>query len=206
MARPLAVVAVYLVMTACAPPPSAPAGLSGAAATARTSSPTKTTGSKALADGVIPTDCSYVSDAELLGALGVATTGTTISTSASSAPMPTSEAQATEENRVWPGLGCLYPSPDADQEAIILVMPGSSLFFTTRQTTTCLPTYGKGSAVDLGSTKGWFCPTTNETPGEWVSFVHHGRLVTVSRTSAPTGDSPYRNVLVSYAAWLAARI
>jgi hypothetical protein len=30
--------------------------------------------------------------------------------------------------------------------------------------------------------------------------------VTVSRTSAPSGGSPYRNVLVSYASWLAQRL
>ncbi|MHB1009090.1 MAG: hypothetical protein ACYC1E_07630 [Propionibacteriaceae bacterium] len=159
----------------------------------------------ALADALIPTDCAVVSDAELLSGLGVATTATTVSTP-TTVPMPTSEAQATEEDRVWPGLGCIYPSPEADQEATILVMPDSSPFFTARQTTTCLPTYGKGAQVDLGTVKGRYCPTTNETPGEWVSFVHHGRLVTVSRTSAPTGESPYRSILVSYAAWLAQRV
>jgi S-formylglutathione hydrolase FrmB len=205
MVRALAVVAVCLVMTACAPKPAAPAGPSAAATTTRTSSVPKTTGPKALADGVIPTDCRLVSDAELLSGLAVATTASTVSTP-TSVPMPTSEAQATEEDRVWPGLGCLYASPEADQEATILVMPDTSPFFTRRQTTTCLPTYGKGAAVDLGGVSGWYCPTTNETPGEWVSFVHKGRLVTVSRTSAPSGGSPYRNVLVSYASWLAQRL
>jgi hypothetical protein len=120
--------------------------------------------------------------------------------------MPSTEAQAQEEDRVWPGLGCLFASPEAEQEATILVMPDTSPFFTTRQTTTCLPTYGKGEAVDLGSVKGWYCPTTSETPGEWVSFVHHGRLVTVNRTSKPNGDSPYRTSLISYASWLAQRV
>jgi hypothetical protein len=85
-------------------------------------------------------------------------------------------------------------------------MPDTSPFFTTRQTTTCLPTYGKGAAVSLGSVKGWYCPTTNETPGEWVSFVNHGRLVTVNRTSKPNGESPYKSMLTSYATWLAERV
>ena len=57
-----------------------------------------------------------------------------------------------------------------------------------------------------GSVTGIYCPTTNETPGEWVSFVHHGRLVTVSRTSKPTGESPYKDALVSYARWLAQKL
>ena len=173
------------------------------APTARTTSAAPAT--PALADALVPTDCTVVTDAELLSGLGVATTATTVSTP-TTVPMPTSEAQATEEDRVWPGLGCTYASPDADQETTILVMPDSSPFFTARQTTTCLPTYGKGAPVDLGTVKGWYCPTTNESPGEWVSFVHHGRLVTVSRTSAPTVESPYRSILVSYAAWLAQRV
>jgi hypothetical protein len=159
-----------------------------------------------LADSVLPTDCAVVTDAEGLSLLEVATTATTVSTPASTAPMPTTEAQAQEEDRVWPGLGCLYASADAEQEATILVMPDTSPFFTTRQTTTCLPTYGKGEAVNLGPAKGWYCPTTNETPGEWVSFVHHGRLVTVNRTSTPNGHSPYKDALISYASWLAQRV
>jgi S-formylglutathione hydrolase FrmB len=183
-----------------------PVGETTATATARTPSAAEASVPQGLADGKLPTDCSYVSDAERLSALGVATNATTVSTPASTAPMPTSEAQAQEEDRVWPGLGCVYASPDAEQEATILVMPDTSPFFTRRQTTTCLPTFGKGEAVDLGGVSGWYCPTTNETPGEWVSFVHHGRLVTVNRTSRPTGDSPYRAVLVSYASWLAQRI
>src|SRR5664279_2964758 len=77
---------------------------------------------------------------------------------------------------------------------------------TTRTTSTCLPTYGKGVQVSLGSVKGWYCPTTNESPGEWVSFVHHGRLVTVNRTSKPNGQSPYKDVLISYASWLAEKL
>jgi hypothetical protein len=179
---------------------------SGATTTRTTSTGAASPPSQALADGRLPTDCSYVTDAERLGALGVATTATTVSTPASTAPMPTTEAQAQEEDRVWPGLGCVYASPDAEQEATILVMPDTSPFFTTRQTTTCLPTFGTGVAVDFGSVRGWYCPTTSETPGEWVSFVHHGRLVTVNRTSLPNGQSPYREVLVSYASWLAQRL
>jgi hypothetical protein len=176
------------------------------APTTRTTSTSAAPVTQTLADGQLPTDCSLMSDAEGLSLLGVATTATTVSTPASTAPMPTTEAQAQEEDRVWPGLGCVYSSPDAEQEATILVMPDTSSFFTTRQTTTCLPTYGKGVAVDLGSVKGWYCPNTNETPGEWVSFVHHGRLVTVNRTSKPTGESPYKSALVSYASWLAQRV
>ena len=190
--------------TGSSSPPVADA--TSGAATSRTTSTTAPSTAKTLADGVIPTDCTTVSDAEGLALLGVATSGTTVSTPASSVPMPSTEAQAQEEDRVWPGLGCLYASPEAEQEATILVMPDTSPFFTTRQTTTCLPTYGKGEAADLGSVKGWYCPTTNETPGEWVSFVHHGRLVTVNRTSKPNGDSPYRTSLISYASWLSQRV
>lgn len=179
---------------------------SGADTTRTTSTGTTSPASQALADGRLPTDCSYVTDAERLSALGVATNATTVSTPASTEPMPTTEAQAQEEDRAWPGLGCVYSSPDAEQEATILVMPDTSPFFTTRQTTTCLPTFGTGVAVDLGSVHGWYCPTTSETPGEWVSFVHHGRLVTVNRTSLPNGKSPYREVLVSYASWLVQRV
>jgi hypothetical protein len=159
-----------------------------------------------LADRQIPTSCAIVTDAEHLGRLGVTTTATPVYTDPAATAMPTSEAQAQEEDRTWPGLGCLYASPDADQEATILVMPDTSPFFTTRQTTTCLPTYGRGLKVNLGSVTGYYCPTTNETPGESVSFVHRGRLVTVSRTSTPTGDSPYKDVLISYATWLAQRV
>jgi len=186
---------------------SSPAGeTTGGTAKTRTTSAAAIPSTTSLADGQLPIDCSYVSDAERLQGLGVATSATTISTPVSTAPMPTTEAQAQEEDRVWPGLGCLYASPDAEQEATILVMPDTSPFFTTRQTTTCLPTYGKGVAVDLGSMKGWYCPTTNETPGEWVSFVHHGRLVIVNRTSKPNGESPYKSVLISYASWLAQQV
>ena len=159
-----------------------------------------------LADSVLPTDCAVVTDSEGLSLLEVATTATMVSTPTSTAPMPTTEAQAQEEDRVWPGLGCVYASADAEQEATILVMPDTSPFFTTRQTTTCLPTYGKGTQVTLDSAKGWYCPTTNETPGEWVSFVHHGRLVTVNRTSTPNGQSPYKDALTSYASWLSQRV
>lgn len=174
----------------------------GGAATTRTTPASAIPPTMSLADGQIPTDCSYVSDVEQLSMLVVETNPVTVSTAESAAPMPTTEAQAQEEDRVWPGLGCLYASPEVEQEATILVMPDTSPFFSTRQTTTCLPTYGKGTAVDLGSVKGWYCPTTNETPGEWVSFVHHGRLVTVNRTSKPNGESPYKSVLISYASWL----
>ncbi|HSN10797.1 MAG TPA: hypothetical protein VLS51_01625 [Propionibacteriaceae bacterium] len=208
MTRRLVASAACLVLSVAAgcststPGPNGSAG--GSATIPRTTGAAEPT-TPVLADAVIPTDCTVVTDAERLSGLGVATRATRVSTP-TSVPMPTSEAQATEEDRVWPGLGCVYASANADQEATVLVMPDTSPFFTQRQTTTCLPTYGKGAAVDLGSVKAWYCPTTNETPGEWVSFVHRGRLVTVSRTSAPTGDSPYRTVLVSYAAWLAERI
>ncbi len=187
------------------------AGSTSGAATSRTTATSTTSApvvapTLSLVDGAIPTDCSAVTDVERLSGLGVTTSAITVSTPASTAPMPTTEAQAQEEDRVWPGLGCLYASSDAEQEATILVMPDTSPFFTRRQTTTCLPTYGTGEAVDLGSVTGWYCPTTNETPGEWVSFVHHGRLMTVNRTSKPTGESPYKSVLVSYATWLAQRV
>ena len=217
MTRSLVTVTVCLALAATAGCSSSgssaasAAGTTSGAATTRTTTSTVTAPGAAsplsLADGAIPTDCSAVSDAEQLSALGVATSAITVSTPASTAPMPTTEAQAQEEDRVWPGLGCLYTSSDAEQEATILVMPDTSPFFTRRQTTTCLPTYGRGEAVDLGSVTGWYCPTTNETPGEWVSFVHHGRLMTVNRTSRPTGESPYKTVLVfSYATWLAQRV
>ena len=202
MMRRAAAAALCLVMAGCSSSTSATgAATSGAATTGTTTAAAPAT--QLLADGQIPMDCSSVSDAEQLSLLAVATSPVTVSTPASTAPMPTTEPQAQEEDRVWPGLGCLYASPDAEQEATILVMPDTSPFFTTRQTTTCLPTYGKGVAVDLGAVKGWYCPTTNETPGEWVSFAHHGRLVTVNRTSKPTGESPYKSVLISYASWLA---
>lgn len=159
-----------------------------------------------LADGQLPTSCNAVSDSELLAGLGVSGTATPVYTDPATTAMPTTEAQAQEEDRTWPGLGCLYTSTQAEEEATILVMPDTSPFFTTRQTTTCLPTYGKGVTVTLGSVTGIYCPTTNETPGEWVSFVHHGRLVTVSRTSKPTGESPYKDALISYARWLAQKL
>lgn len=151
---------------------------------------------------MLPTECSYVSDVELLGSLGVANTPTVVSKDPEVAPLPTTEAQAQAEDRTWPGLACIFQSLEAGEELTILVMPDTSPFFTNRQTSTCLPTYGKGSTVDLGAIKGWYCPTTNETPGEWVSYVHHGRLVTVNRTSKPTGSSPYKEALISYATWL----
>ena len=174
---------------------------------ATTTTTAKATSAKTtLADGQLPTSCGLVTDAEHLAQLGVTTTATPVYTDPAATAMPTTEAQAQEEDRTWPGLGCLYASPEAEQEATILVMPDTSPFFTTRQTTTCLPTYGKGTKVNLGSVTGYYCPTTNETPGEWVSFVHRGRLVTVNRTSTPTGDSPYSDVLVSYATWLAQRV
>jgi hypothetical protein len=209
MMRRLVIVAAWIAvgcMAGCTSSPPAGGESTTSATTTRTTSAASETVTQALADGQIPADCSVMSDAEGLSLLGVATTATTVSTPVSTAPMPTTEAQAQEEDRVWPGLGCVYSSPDAEQEATILVMPDTSTFFTTRQTTTCLPTFGKGVAVDLGSVKGWYCPTTNETPGEWVSFVHHGRLVTVNRTSKPTGESPYRTALTSYASWLAQRV
>jgi hypothetical protein len=162
--------------------------------------------STTLADGKIPIDCSYVTDVEHLAGLGVASEATSVYTDPASTAMPTTEEQAQQEDRNWPGLGCLYPSADAEQEATILVMPDTSPFFTQRETTTCLPTYAKGTEVSLGSVQGWYCPTTNETPGEWVSFVHHGRLVTVNRTSKPNGQSPYEDVLISYATWLAEQL
>ena len=198
MMRRLAGAALCLVLTGCTSPaaPVAETASSGRA-TARTT---------ALADRQIPTSCGIVTDSEHLGRLGVTTTATPVYTDPTATAMPTTEAQAQEEDRTWPGLGCLYASPEAEEEATILVMPDTSPFFSTRQTTTCLPTYGKGTRVNLGSVTGYYCPTTNETPGEWVSFVHHGRLVTVNRTSKPAGDSPYTDVLISYATWLAQRV
>ncbi|MGV8848486.1 MAG: hypothetical protein ACOH16_02970 [Propionibacteriaceae bacterium] len=209
MMRRQAGAALCLVLVGCTSPavPVAEAPTSGPA-TARTTAAAATTtaATTALADRQIPTSCGLVTDAEHLGRLGVTTTATPVYTDPAATAMPTTEAQAQEEDRTWPGLGCLYASPEAEQEARILVMPDTSPFFTTRQTTTCLPTYGKGTKVNLGSVTGYYCPTTNETPGESVSFVHHGRLVTVSRTSTPTGDSPYQDVLISYATWLAQRV
>lgn len=211
MMRRLAGAVLCLVLAGCTSPaaPVSETPTSGPA-TARTNAPAATTGTTAattaLADRQLPTSCGIVTDAEHLGRLGVTTTATAVYTDPAATAMPTTEAQAQEEDRTWPGLGCLYASPEAEQEATILVMPDTSPFFTTRQTTTCLPTFGKGTKVNLGPVTGYYCPTTNETPGEWVSFVHHGRLVTVNRTSTPTGDSPYKDVLISYATWLAQRV
>ena len=186
---------------------TAPAvGATSGAATTRTTSAAASRATQALADGKIPIDCSYVTDAEHLAGLGVASEATSVYTDPASTAMPTTEEQAQQEDRNWPGLGCLYASADAEQEATLLVMPDTSPFFTQRETTTCLPTFGKGVQVNLGSVKGWYCPTTNETPGEWVSFAHHGRLVTVNRTSKPNGGSPYKDVLISYASWLAEKL
>lgn len=203
--------ALCLVLVGCTSPAAPvaetpPPGPATARATAPAATAGKTTATATLADGQLPTSCGIVTDAEHLGRLGVTTTATPVYTDPAATAMPTTEAQAQEEDRTWPGLGCLYASPEAEEEATILVMPDTSPFFSTRQTTTCLPTYGKGTKINLGSVAGYYCPTTNETPGEWVSFVHHGRLVTVSRTSRPTGDSPYKDVLISYATWLAQRV
>ena len=213
MIRRLVAVAACLVLAAvggCSSSSSstAPAAgtTSGAATTRTTSTGAASPASQALADGKIPIDCSYVTDAEHLAGLGVASEATSVYTDPASTAMPTTEEQAQQEDRNWPGLGCLYASADAEQEATLLVMPDTSPFFTQRETTTCLPTYAKGAEVSLGSVKGWYCPTTNETPGEWVSFVHHGLLVTVNRTSKPNGQSPYKDVLISYASWLAEKL
>jgi len=209
MMRRLVAVAACLAiggMTGCASSAPASGETTTSAATTRTTSAAPAPVTQALADGKIPTDCSYVTDAEHLAGLGVASQATSVYTDPATTAMPTTEEQAQQEDRNWPGLGCLYPSADAEQEATILVMPDTSPFFTQRETTTCLPTYAKGAEVDLGSVKGWYCPTTNETPGEWVSFAHHGRLVTVNRTSKPNGGSPYKDVLISYASWLAERL
>jgi hypothetical protein len=211
MMRRLAGAALCVVLAGCTSPSTtvpetSPTGPATARTTAAAATTGKTTATTALADGQLPTSCGLVTDAEHLAQLGVTTTATPVYTDPAATAMPTTEAQAQEEDRTWPGLGCLYGSPDAEQEATILVMPDTSPYFTTRQTTTCLPTFGKGTKVNLGSATGYYCPTTNETPGEWVSFVHHGRLVTVNRTSTPTGESPYKDVLISYATWLAQRV
>ena len=206
----VAAVLCVALMGCSSPAPTPPDAPASGAATARTTSPAATTGKTSaattLADGQIPTSCGIVTDPEKLAQLGVATTATPVYTDPAATAMPTTETQAQEEDRTWPGLGCLFASPEAEQEATILVMPDTSPFFTTRQTTTCLPTFGKGTKVNLGSVSGYYCPTTNETPGEWVSFVHRGRLVTVNRTSMPTGQSPYKDVLIAYATWLAQRV
>jgi len=206
--RRLSAVALCLVLAGCSASTTATATemASTSSAPTRTGSPVATPTTTTLADGKIPIDCSYVTDAEHLAGLGVASEATSVYTDPASTAMPTTEEQAQQEDRNWPGLGCLYPSADAEQEATILVMPDTSPFFTQRETTTCLPTYAKGAEVSLGSVKGWYCPTTNESPGEWVSFVHHGRLVTVNRTSKPNGQSPYKDVLISYASWLAEKL
>lgn len=208
MKRRLAAVAMCVCLAGCQS--GAPVGVDQPSSARPTTPPTTSaaarTTAKTLADGQLPTSCDLVTDPEHLARLEVAVTPTPVYTDPAATAMPTTEAQAQEEDRTWPGLGCLYASAQAEEEATILVMPDTSPFFTTRQTTTCMPTYGKGVTVTLGSVRGIYCPTTNETPGEWVSFVHHGRLVTVSRTSKPTGDSPYSDVLVSYATWLAERV
>ena len=209
MIRRLAAVAICLALAGCSSSTMTAVadqtgmlGPSNTPSVATTTAPARTT----LADGKIPTDCSYVTAAEHLAGLGVASQATSVYTDPASTAMPTTEEQAQQEDRNWPGLGCLYASADAEQEATLLVMPDTSPFFTKRETTTCLPTFGKGAEVNLGSVKGWYCPTTNETPSEWVSFVHHGRLVTVNRTSKPNGQSPYKDVLISYASWLAEKL
>ena len=206
MIRRLAAVAICLALAGCSATTTATDMASTTPVSTRTGSPVATSTTTTLADGKIPTDCSYVTDAEHLAGLGVASQATSVYTDPASTAMPTNEEQAQQEDRNWPGLGCLYASADAEQEATLLVMPDTSPFFTKRETTTCLPTFGKGAEVNLGSVKGWYCPTTNETPGEWVSFVHHGRLVTVNRTSKPNGQSPYKDVLISYASWLAEKL
>src|SRR5664279_3706865 len=175
MMRRLVAVAACLVLAAvggCSSSTAPAAGATSGAATTRTTSAAASPATQALADGKIPIDCSYVTDAEHLAGLGVASEATSVYTDPASTAMPTTEEQAQQEDRNWPGLGCLYPGAD----------------------------------VSLGSVKGWYCPTTNESPGEWVSFVHHGRLVTVNRTSKPNGQSPYKDVLISYASWLAEKL
>lgn len=209
MTRRLAAWALCVVLAGCGSSTAASTSAPNGSAPSSTSAAAPATGSAAppaLADGEVPTSCDLVTDAEHLARLGVAVTASPVYTDPAATTMPTTEEQAQEEDRVWPGLACLYASPETDQEATILVMPDSSPFFTTRTTTTCLPTYGKGSKITLGAASGYYCPTTNETPGEWVSFAHHGRLVTVNRTSKPSGTSPYKDVLVSYAIWLAQRL
>lgn len=210
MMRRLAPIALCLFVAGCGSSTSSAAADQttsvGPFPSASSATTTGTTTTTTLSDGQLPTSCGLVSDAEHLARLGVATKATPVYTDPTSTAMPTTEAQAQEEDRTWPGLGCLYTSPEAEQEATILVMPDTSPYFTTRQTTTCLPTFGKGAKVNLGSVTGYYCPTTSETPGEWVSFVHHGRLVTVNRTSKPTGGSPHKDVLISYASWLASRV
>ncbi len=211
MTRGAAAAVLCLALMGCSSPaPSAlqtpGSGPAAARTTSAVASTVKTTAKPTLADGQLPTSCGVVTDPEHLARLDVTSTAIPVYTDPAATAMPTTEAQAQEEDRTWPGLGCLYPSQDAEQEATILVMPDTSPFFTTRQTTTCLPTYGKGTKVNLGAATGYYCPTTNETPGEWVSFAHHGRLVTVNRTSRPTGAGPYKDALISYATWLAQRL
>ncbi len=184
---------------------SASRATTGATTPSRPATTASTSAAAPPAAGALPTSCAAVTVPALLQRLEVQTSATQAYTAPDKAPMPTSEPQAQEESRTWPGLSCLYKANAQDQELMILVMPDSA-WFSKRSTTTCLPTYGKGSAVDLGGTAGWYCPTTNESPGEWVSFVHGGRLVTVNRVSAPTGKSPYKDALVAYATELTKRL
>ncbi len=211
MRRALATVALSLLtMAACSAAPSTPADSSSPAGSSAPSVPSagsQTGGSsRTTATGQIPRSCDSVTIPALLESLSVNPRPVQAYTEPSKAsPMPTSEEQAQEESRTWPGLSCLYKTASEDEEALVLVMPDSA-WFTHRQTSSCMPTYGKGSAVTVGSTKGWYCPTTNETPGEWVSFAQHGLLVTVMRVSQPTGGSPYRDALVAYATALSQRL
>lgn len=185
------------------PPSSDQAEASGTAAVPATTSPA----GAALKPGELPTLCASVTIPARLAGLQVATSAQQTYTPVGKAdPLPTDEAGAEQEGRVRPGLACLYPATAAGQEATVQVMPDTSPFFTTRQTTTCKPTYGKGEKVMLGSVPGWYCPTTNESAIEWVSYVHDGRLVVVARLSKPAATGPYRAQLVAYATELVARV
>ena len=113
----------------------------------------KTSAATTLADGQIPTSCGIVTRSS--HKLGVATTATPAHRSGRH--RDADHGDQAQEETAWPGLGCLFASPEAEQEATILVMPDTSPFFTTRQTTTC-STFGKGTKVNLGSVSGYYCP------------------------------------------------
>jgi len=182
--------------TAGAPSAAQPAGAGASAATG-----------SGLKPGEIPSTCAVVTLPARLTALGVATSGRqTVRSADRSDPLPTSEPDAENEERAWPGLTCVYPATSGGQEATIRVLPDTSPFYTARMTTSCKPTFGTGERVTLGPVPGWYCPTTNESAIEWVAYARSGRLVIVSRLGEPTPAPAHKAALVALAADLTARV
>src|SRR5665647_1759427 len=134
MIRRLAAVAMCLALAGCSATTTATDMESTTPASTRTGSPVATSTTTTLADGKIPTDCSYVTDAEHLAGLGVASQATSVYTDPASTAMPKTEEQAQQEDRNWPGLGCLYASADAEQEATLLVLSLIHISEPTRRT------------------------------------------------------------------------